>query len=87
MTIVTNDKDIDLMKSEPLEPVEVLNASSEFFRESPDVPEVTESPQDIIIPENLQKVSEVPEIPVVPESSEADAYLSDMTASIPYIRS
>merc|ERR1711971_908469 len=63
-----NDKGIDLMKSEPLEPVEVLDASSEFFRESPDVPEFEESPQDIIIPENLQKVSEVPEIPVVPES-------------------
>merc|ERR1711971_293815 len=63
-----NDKGIDLMKSEPLEPVEVLDASSEFFRESPEAPEVPESPQDIIIPENLQKVSEVPEIPVVPES-------------------
>ena len=76
-----NDKGIDLMKSEPLEPVEVLDASSEFFRESPDVPEVTESPQDIIIPENLQKVSEVPEIPVVPESSEEPIKMHAKTPS------
>jgi len=76
-----NDKGIDLMKSEPLEPVEVLDASSEFFRESPDVPEVTESPQDIIIPENLQKVSEIPEIPVVPESSEEPTKMHAKTPS------
>ena len=76
-----NDKGIDLMKSEPLEPVEVLDASSEFFRESPEVPEVTESPQDIIIPENLQNVSEVPDIPVVPESSEEPTKMHAKTPS------
>ena len=77
-----NDKGIDLMKSEPLEPVEVLDASSEFFRESPDVPEVTESPQDIIIPENLQKVSEVPEIPVVPTEMHAKTPSPDLMETI-----
>ena len=77
-----NDKGIDLMKSEPLEPVEVLDASSEFFRESPEVPEVTESPQDIIIPENLQKVSEVPEIPVVPTEMHAKTPSPDLMETI-----